>query len=70
MFFGQIRGQTYQVILANALTVSWVPEGAGCWSRRSTLVGLAAPNPKSYPQRSGVIHKKSMKTLLFHDFGG
>jgi hypothetical protein len=58
MFFGQIRGQTYQVILANALTVSWVPEGAGCWSRRSTLEGLAAPNPKklskaqwSYPQK-------------------
>jgi hypothetical protein len=35
-----------------------VPEGAGCWSRRSTLVGLAAPNPqklstaqRSYPQK-------------------
>jgi hypothetical protein len=35
-----------------------VPEGAGCWSRRSTLVGLAALNPKklstaqrSYPQK-------------------
>jgi hypothetical protein len=35
-----------------------VPEGAGCWSRRSTLVGLAAPNSQklstaqqSYPQK-------------------
>jgi hypothetical protein len=35
-----------------------VLEGAGCWSRRSTLVGLAAPNPqklstaqRSYPQK-------------------
>jgi hypothetical protein len=35
-----------------------VPEGAGCWSRRSTLVGLAAPNlqklstaQRSYPQK-------------------
>ena len=35
-----------------------VPEGAGCWPWRSTLVGLAAPNPqklstaqRSYPQK-------------------
>ena len=35
-----------------------VPEGAGCWSRRSTLVGLAAPKShklstaqRSYPQK-------------------
>ena len=35
-----------------------VPEGAGCWPRWSTLVGLAAPNPqklpiaqRSYPQK-------------------
>jgi hypothetical protein len=34
------------------------------------LQGLQRPSRKSYPQRSGVIHKKSMKTVLFHDFGG
>jgi hypothetical protein len=42
--------------------------GAGPGDQR--LQGLQRPTHKSYPQSSGVIHKKSMKTLLFHDFGG
>ena len=48
-----------------------VPEGAGCCPIRSALIGLSAPSLKKFcPQRIGVIHKKSMKTVLFHDFGG
>jgi hypothetical protein len=47
-----------------------VPEGAGCWSRRSTLVVLAAPIPQKLSTAQRSYPQKSMKTMLFHDFGG
>jgi hypothetical protein len=46
------------------------PKALGAGPGDQRLYGLQRPTYKSYPQRSGVIHKKSMKTLLFHDFGG
>jgi hypothetical protein len=40
------------------------PKALGADPGDQRLYGLQRPTRKSYPQRRGVIHKKSMKTLL------
>jgi hypothetical protein len=45
-----------------------LPEGAGCWSRRSTLVGLSAPNPQKLSTAQRSYSQKIYENITFYRF--
>jgi hypothetical protein len=45
-----------------------VPEGAGCWPWRSTLVGLAAPNPQKLSTAPWSYPQKIYENIAFYRF--